>query len=82
MAAVDEDVLSKVRIEPAPAIIKTRQAAREINGQHVEVLAMGYSDRIMVNITAEGKIGHLVLKPEFWVLTVDIHIAVKSITYE
>jgi len=59
-AVNDEDVLSKVQIEPAPAIIRTRQQAREIDGQHVEVLSMGYTDRIMINVATEGKIGHLV----------------------
>ena|SRR5579862_3940539 len=79
MTTIDEDVLSKVRIEPAPAVIKTRQAAREINGQHVEVLAMGYTDRIMINVTQEGKIGQLVPFTQFnLVLTEDINISLKS----
>lgn len=48
--AAAEDVLSKVQIEPAPTIIHTKQQAREIDGQHVEVLSMGYTDRIMINV--------------------------------
>jgi hypothetical protein len=61
MSSLDSDPLSKVRIEPTSPIIRTKQAAKEVNGHHVEVLVMGYSDRIMVNVTMEGKIGQLVL---------------------
>ena len=51
---------SKIRIEATAPIIRTKQAAREIDGQHVEVLVMGYTDRIMINVTMEGKLGQLV----------------------
>jgi hypothetical protein len=57
------DVARTIRIEPTTPIIRTKQAAKEINGQHVEVLVMGYSDRIMINITTEGKLGQLVPPP-------------------
>jgi hypothetical protein len=60
MSSFNNDSLSKVRIEPTSPIIQTKQAAKEVNGRHVEVLVMGYSDRIMVNVTMEGKIGQLV----------------------
>lgn len=58
--AMNGDVASKIRIEPAAPIIRTKQAAKEVNGQHVEVLVMGYSDRIMIHVTTEGKLGQLV----------------------
>ena len=54
------DQQSKIRIEATAPIIRTKQAAREIDGQHVEVLVMGYTDRIMINVTTEGKLGQLV----------------------
>jgi hypothetical protein len=55
------DSQEEVRITPAQPIIRTKQAARQIDGQHVEVLVMGYMDRIMVTVSMEGKIGHLVV---------------------
>jgi len=54
---------SKIRIEPTSPIIRTKQVARVIDGQHVEVLVMGYTDRIMINVTTEGKLGQLVWSP-------------------
>jgi hypothetical protein len=60
MSVDGRDQSSKIRIEPTAAIIRTTQAAREIDGQHVEVLVMGYTDRIMINVTTEGKLGQLV----------------------
>jgi len=57
------DVASRILIEPTTPIIRTKQAAKEINGQHIEVLVMGYSDRIMINITTEGKLGQLAPSP-------------------
>jgi hypothetical protein len=59
-SAQSNDTLSEVRIEPTSPIIRTKQAAREVNGQHVEILVMGYTDRIMINVTMEGKLGQLV----------------------
>ena len=61
MSSLNTDPISKIQIEPTSPIIRTKQAAKEVNGHHVEVLVMGYSDRIMVNVTTEGKIGQLVL---------------------
>ena len=60
LMSLNGDPLSHVRIERTSPIIRTKQAAREVNSQHVEVLVMGYSDRIMINVTTEGKIGQLV----------------------
>ena len=60
MSSINDDPLRDVRIEQTALIIRTKRAAREVNGQHVEVLAMGYSDRIMINVTTEGKLGQLV----------------------
>jgi hypothetical protein len=76
-----EDALNGIRIEPAPAVIRIRQAAREVNGEHVEVLSMGYTDRILVNITTEGKIGHLV-KSRLDRANGDFNIAVQYHAYE
>jgi hypothetical protein len=58
--AMNDDLASRIRIEPAAAIIRTKQAAKDVNGQHIEVLVMGYTDRIMINVTTEGKLGQLV----------------------
>jgi hypothetical protein len=55
------DSLEEVRIKPAAPIIRTKQVARKLDGQHVEVLVMGYTDRIMITVSMEGKIGPLVL---------------------
>jgi hypothetical protein len=52
--------LLNIRIEPTTPIIRTKQAAKQIHNQHVEVLVMGYTDRIMINVTTQGKLGHLV----------------------
>ena len=60
MSVKGGDQQSKIRIEPTTSIIQTKQTAREIDGQHVEVLVMGYTDRIMINVTTEGKLGQLV----------------------
>jgi hypothetical protein len=62
MAPVNSDLLDNVsiRIEPTSPIIRIKQAAKQVNGQHVEVLVMGYTDRIMINVTTEGKLGQLV----------------------
>jgi len=60
MSSINGDPLSQVRIEKTSPIIRTKQAARTINDQHIEVLVMGYSDRIMINIGTQGKIGQLV----------------------
>jgi hypothetical protein len=60
MAVDGRDQQSKIRIEPTAPIRRTKQAAREIDGQHVEVLVMGYTDRITINVMAEGKLGQLV----------------------
>jgi hypothetical protein len=49
-----------IRIEPTTPIIPTKQAARILQDQHVEVLVMSYSDRILINVLSEGKIGHMV----------------------
>ena len=58
--SVNDDQQDKIRIEPTAPIIRTKQAAREIDGQHVEVLVLGYTERIMINVTTEGKLGQLV----------------------
>jgi hypothetical protein len=60
MSYVNGDTISNVRIEPVSPIIQTKQVARDVNGQHIEVLVMGYSDRIMINVITEGKLGQLV----------------------
>ena len=54
---------STVRIEPAARIIETKQIAGTLHDQHIEVLVMGYADRILITITSEGKIGQLVVPP-------------------
>jgi hypothetical protein len=58
--SVNDGQQGKIRIEPTAPIIRTKQAAREIDGQHVEVLVLGYTERIMINVTTEGKLGQLV----------------------
>jgi hypothetical protein len=58
--SVHNGLLSKIRIEPTAPIIRTKQAAREVNGQNVEILVMGYTDRIVINVTTEGKLGQIV----------------------
>jgi hypothetical protein len=58
--SVHNGLLSKIRIEPTAPIIRTKQAAREVNGQNVELLVMGYTDRIVINVTTEGKLGQIV----------------------
>jgi hypothetical protein len=58
--SIHSGLLSKVRIEPTAPIIRTKQAAREVNGQNVEILVMAYTHRITINVTTEGKLGQLV----------------------
>ena len=60
LMSVHNGLLSKIRIEPTAPIILTKQAAREVNGQNVELLVMGYTDRIAINVTTEGKLGQIV----------------------
>jgi hypothetical protein len=59
------DLASTIRIEPAAPIIQIKQAAKDINGLHIEVLVMGYTDRIMINVTTDGKLGQLVSRLPF-----------------
>ncbi len=40
--------------------LKTRQAARLLNGIHTEVLVTGFRDKILVIVTQYGRIGSLV----------------------
>jgi hypothetical protein len=61
--ATEDNPLINIRIEPTTPTIRTKQAAKQIHNQHVEVLIMGYTDRIMINVTTRGKIGHLVPPP-------------------
>jgi hypothetical protein len=49
-----------VRVEETTPIIRIKQAAKQVNDQHIEILVMGYVDRIAINVTMEGKIGHMV----------------------
>src|ERR1700721_1291325 len=57
----DEDnVLSGIRITPASPAIRSKQAARLVNNEHIEVLTMAFTDRIMINITMQGKLGQIV----------------------
>lgn len=58
--SVNNTLMSKVRVDATAPIIRTKQAARDVNGQHVEMLVMGYTDRIMITVTTEGKLGQLV----------------------
>src|SRR5271154_6903543 len=63
--SVHNGLLSKIRIEPSAPIIRTKQAAREVNGQNVEILVMGYTDRIAINVTTVGKLGQIVFLLSF-----------------
>jgi|SRR5271155_2556557 len=60
LMSVHNGLLSKIRIEPTAPIIQTKQASREANGQNVEILVMGYTDRIAINVTTVGKLGQIV----------------------
>jgi hypothetical protein len=65
MSAQQHGTFTNITIESTAPIIKTKQAAKQIHNQHVEVLVMGYSDRIMINITTQGKIGNLVTSSHY-----------------
>jgi hypothetical protein len=60
MSASQDKVANTVRIEQTTPIIRQNQNAIEVNGQHAEVLVLDFSDFILVNVTMEGKIGHMV----------------------
>jgi len=54
------DSQNNVQIEQTAPIIRIKQAAKKVDDQHVEILVMGHSDRIMISVTMEGKLGQLV----------------------
>ena len=49
-----------IQVEETSPIIRIKQAAKHVNGQRIEILVMGYADRIFIHVTMEGKIGHIV----------------------
>ena len=52
--------LNAIHVEETSPIIRIKQAAKQVNGQHIEILLMGYADRIFIHVTMEGKVGHIV----------------------
>lgn len=55
---LDLNSLSEVLNLPFPA--QTKQAAGKINGVLTDVLSMGFSDRILVTVSQEGRLAHWV----------------------
>jgi hypothetical protein len=63
MATSDEELLATVQIEPTMPTICIKQSARQVIGQHIEVLAMSFKDRILINVVQTGKLGQIVHTP-------------------
>lgn len=59
---LDLNSLSEVLNLPFPA--QTKQVAGKINGVLTDVLSMGFSDRILVTVSQEGRLAHWVLSPK------------------
>lgn len=60
---LDLNSLSEVLNLPFPA--QTKQVAGKVNGVLTDVLSMGFSDRILVTVSQEGRLAH-------WVSFVDL----------
>lgn len=61
--AVDLNSLNEILTLPFPA--QTKQAAGTINGVLTEVLSMGFSDRILVTVSQQGRLAHWVRSSNF-----------------
>lgn len=55
---LDLNSLSEILNLPFPA--QTKQAAVKINGVLTDVLSMGFSDKILVTVSQEGRLAHWV----------------------